>query len=57
MAPAFFIKLGLEARPQVFSDVNSDAEEARVLDWIRSHPELAELVQRALDLQGEEPAA
>jgi len=54
MAPSFFIKLPFESRPQVFSDVNDDAEEARVLDWLAAHPAYGELVQRALDLAGEE---
>ncbi len=35
MAPAFFIKFPLEARPQVFSDVNNDAEE---LNASHRHP-------------------
>jgi hypothetical protein len=37
--------------------VNSDAEEARVLDWLRANPAYGELVERALELQSEEEAA
>jgi hypothetical protein len=49
--PAVLIWLALEARPQVFFDCLSESEEARLLDWIGSHPELLELIAEALELR------
>jgi hypothetical protein len=56
-APAVLIELGLEAAPRVLVHAMNESEEARVVDWIRSHDELAELVVRALELAEEARAA
>lgn len=56
-APALIIRLELEAAPRVLPDCLNGWEEARLDDWIRSKPELAELVERALELAEEAKAA
>jgi hypothetical protein len=55
--PAIVIEIPVEAAPRVFMHGTTDGDEARVLDWIRSQDELAELVQRALELAEEAKAA
>jgi hypothetical protein len=55
--PAIVIELGLETPPRVLIHCGNDSEETRVIDWIRSHDELAELVARALELAAEARAA
>jgi len=55
--PAIVIELRLESTPRVLIHSMSDSEETRVIDWIRSHDELAELVVRALELVEEARAA
>jgi hypothetical protein len=52
-APAVVIELAFEAAPRVFLHCLHELDEARVVDWIRSHDELAELVVRALELAEE----
>jgi hypothetical protein len=49
--PAIVIEIPVEAAPRVFMHGMSDGDEARILDWIRSQDPLAELVQRALELE------
>ncbi len=55
--PAVLIELRVEAAPRVLVCCMTEAEETRVVDWIRSHNGLAELVQRALELAEEARAA
>jgi hypothetical protein len=56
--PAVIIRLELEGAPRLLVDCLSDREEERLFDWLEAHPELLELVVRALDLQDEaRPAA
>jgi hypothetical protein len=55
--PRITIELGLETAPRVLLHSMNDSEETRVLDWVRSHDELAELVARALELAEEARAA
>jgi hypothetical protein len=55
--PAILIELGLESAPRVLLHCVNDAEEERVMDWIRSHEAFAELVLRALELAEEARAA
>jgi len=55
--PMIMIELAVEAPPRVLLHCMTDGEEARIMDWIRSRDELAELVQRALDLAEEFRAA
>jgi len=50
--PAVLIELGLETAPRVLLHSMNESEEARVLDWIRAHDELADLVVRALEREG-----
>jgi hypothetical protein len=54
--PALTIRLPLEGSPQVRLDCLNDVEQARLLDWLRSRPDYAELVDRALDLQQRDAA-
>jgi hypothetical protein len=56
-APAVVIELGLESPPRVRLHCLNESEEARVIDWIRAHDGLAELVMRAIDLAEEARAA
>lgn len=56
-APAVLIRLAVEARPQVLINCRTEGEAQRLDDWINTHPELAELVLRALDLADEAKAA
>jgi hypothetical protein len=56
-APVIVIELGLESMPRVRLICENDGEEARVVDWIRAHDGLAELVARALELAEEARAA
>jgi hypothetical protein len=50
-APKFVIVLELEQSPKIFLDAQSDGELVRLKDWLRSHSELAELVEVALDVE------
>ena len=56
-APAIVITLALEARPRVWCDFLTTQEADRVLDWVDQHPEYRELLDLAVELQGEERAA
>ena len=51
--PAVVIELGVEAAPRVWVCSKNDGEEARVLDWVNAHDDLAELVGRAFELAKE----
>lgn len=55
--PQVTIALGLESAPRVLLHSMNDSEAGRLLDWIRSHDDLAELVNRALELAEEARAA
>jgi hypothetical protein len=56
--PAVVIHIGLESlAPRVLLDCMNQAEEVRLIDWIRSQDGLAVLVQRAIDLAEEARAA
>ena len=55
--PAVLIELGLESAPRVLIHSMNDSEEARVIDWVRAHDGLAELVSRALEIAEESQAA
>jgi hypothetical protein len=54
--PGFFIYLPLEGRPRVHLVALHYEEEQRLRDWVESTG-LVELVDRALELAAEEPAA
>jgi hypothetical protein len=56
-APAIVIRLALEERVRVLSSWEREGDERRLHDWLAHHPELAELVERALELAGKRPAA
>ena len=47
--PRLVIVLPLEAGPRVYADSVDEWEESRLRDWICAHPELAELLDRALE--------
>lgn len=56
--PTLMILLEFESTtPKVIVGFNNDGEEARLADWIRSQGELADLVERALELGDEARAA
>lgn len=56
--PSILIRFDIESlAPKVLLDVANEAEETRIVDWIRSRDELAQLVQRALELAEEARAA
>ena len=56
--PSIIIELSVEARaPRVLVVAETDGQEVRILDWVRSQDDLAELVARALELAGEARAA
>jgi hypothetical protein len=54
--PALVIRLGLEEPLRVLAVWEHEADERRFRDWLASHPELAELVARALSLAEEKAA-
>jgi hypothetical protein len=56
-APAWILRLELEARPVIIVDTLDDGEADRLADWLRAKPEYAELVERASDLMQRERAA
>jgi hypothetical protein len=56
-APAWVLRLELEARPAIYVDAVNDGEADRLADWLRAKPEYAELVERARDLMQQERAA
>lgn len=57
MAPRVLIEFPIEAAPQVRIICVSGTEERRLLDWILSHDEFAEILGRALELSEQERAA
>jgi len=57
MIPTLQIELPLEAGPRLRLVCMTEAEEERLLDWLRSRQELAELVDQALRLATEARAA
>ena len=56
-APAVVIRLAIEYPVSVYMDAANDGERARLLDWINSRDELAQMVSRALELAEEARAA
>ncbi len=57
MIPSLQIEIPLEAGPRLRLVCMTEAEEERLLDWLRSRQELAELVDRAVELATEARAA
>jgi hypothetical protein len=51
MPPSLVIVLALEAAPRIYSDTLNDAEANRLCDWIGSHPDLAGLLDRAIEVR------
>jgi hypothetical protein len=51
--PRLVIVLSLEAGPRVYADSVDEWETSRLQDWIRSHEDLAELLDRALSIREE----
>jgi hypothetical protein len=56
-APAVVIRLSLEARPRVYVDAIHESDATRLAEWLESHPQYADLVARALELEREKRAA
>jgi hypothetical protein len=51
-APSIVIRVQFErSTPVVSSDAATDGEQNRLVLWLRGHPELAELVEKALELE------
>ena len=55
--PAVVIELSVESAPRVHVICMNEGEERRVWDWIMNHPELHEIVVRAVELAEEARAA
>lgn len=55
--PSVVIELAFESAPRVLLCCMHESDEARVVDWIRAHDGLAELVSRALEVAEEGRAA
>lgn len=49
-APSLAIVMRLETAPKVYSDCADDWESSRLCDWIGSHPDLCELLDRAIEI-------
>ena len=50
--PSIVIRVEFErAKPIVSSDALNEGEQNRLVLWLREHPALAELVDRALELE------
>jgi hypothetical protein len=57
-APAIVIRVEFErVEPVVFSDYLDDGDESRMAAWLDRRPELAALIERALELAEQERAA
>jgi hypothetical protein len=56
--PVILIRIDVESKaPRVLMVCMNDAEEARIVDWLRSQDDLAELVARAIEIGEELQAA
>jgi hypothetical protein len=55
-APAIVIQLVFEQPLRVVAAWEHDGDERRLREWLEAHPELAELVARALSLEGRRAA-
>jgi hypothetical protein len=57
-APVVVIRIEFErSEPLILADYDVDSEGARMSDWLTSHPELHDIVVRAVELQRREQAA
>jgi hypothetical protein len=56
-APAVVVRFELEAAPRLYADATTEAEMARLLDWINAHPDHVDLIDRARELVAHEKAA
>jgi hypothetical protein len=55
--PAVVIKIEFERlEPLVAADYISEEDQARMMDWLRQRPDLADLISHALDLEQERAA-
>jgi len=52
-APAVVVVFELEAAPRVIAAWSTDADDARMTEWLDAHPEYADLLHRAVELSGE----
>ena len=50
-APTFSIVVEIEAPIRLVVDVLNESVEIRLKDWVRAHPDLLALVQRAIELR------
>jgi hypothetical protein len=57
VAPKVRVEFGIEEPPKVRIVCMSETEERRLWDWILSHARYVELLEVALELADEEPAA
>lgn len=56
-APAILIRIEFEAPTRVDAVWLHESDEIRMRDWLSAHPDEAELVARAMELQERERAA
>lgn len=49
--PTVLIALALEEPPRVRWVCSRESDQLRLLDWIASHPELMDLLERGLELE------
>ena len=57
VTPAMLIEFPVESAPRLYMRAQNEGEERRLNDWLVSHPELTELIERALELAQEQRAA
>lgn len=55
--PSVVIVLGLEAAPLIYVDARREGEAQRLAFWLASHPDVAALLQRAIELAEKARAA
>jgi hypothetical protein len=55
--PGLTIYVPLEGAPRLWLDALTNTEEARLWDWIATHPPLLELIAQALAIAEEAKAA
>jgi hypothetical protein len=55
--PRLLVVFAVEEVPRVVMDAMNDGEEARLVDWLTAHPQIARLVDDARALAREQRAA
>jgi hypothetical protein len=55
--PTLVIKIRIEERPAVYVVSTHEGQSTRLMDWVLSHEDYADLLWRAVELAEEQPAA